>query len=94
MLLEKIKALCSQSGISLCELEKRLGFGNGLLRKWETSSPSIHNLQKVAHYFGVSIGYLVEENPLSQDALEIAHQYEQMTFKQRALVKCYLSVIE
>ena len=94
MLVDKIKALCCQSGISLCELEKRLGFGNGLIRRWETSSPSITNIQKVAHYFHVSIEYFVEENPLSQEALEIAYQYEQMSSRQKALVKCYLSVIQ
>ena len=41
-------------------LEKTLGFGNGTIKKWGESSPSVDKLKKVADYFGVSVDYFLE----------------------------------
>lgn len=92
-MLERIKHLCKENEITVCELEKKLGFGNGAIRKWDSSSPSISNVTKVANYFNVTIQYLVDEEPLSQDAIEIATIYDKMPKQKQSLVKCYLSVI-
>jgi transcriptional regulator with XRE-family HTH domain len=56
---EKIKALCAKESLSLLGLEKKMGFGNGTLRRWDTSVPSGDKLLKVAEYFGVSVDYLL-----------------------------------
>ncbi|MDT2752701.1 helix-turn-helix domain-containing protein [Enterococcus thailandicus] len=56
---EKIKDLTRQEGISVRELEKRLGYSNGYFSKWKTVSPNSDGLSKVADYFNVSIDYLV-----------------------------------
>ncbi|WP_430618302.1 helix-turn-helix domain-containing protein [Enterococcus sp. DIV1054d] len=56
---EKIKDLTRQEGISVRELEKRLGYSNGYFSKWKTVSPNSDGLSKVADYFNVSLDYLV-----------------------------------
>ena len=64
-LLEKIKLLASTHQMSLAELERRLDFSNGSLRKWGTSIPSGDKIEKVADYFNVSTDYLLgrTDNP-------------------------------
>lgn len=56
---EKIKELTNQNGISVRELEKRLGYSNGYFSKWKKVSPNSDGLAKVADYFGVSTDYLL-----------------------------------
>lgn len=59
MLLEKIKQLCEKNGTNIAKLERELGFGVGTIRKWNTVSPSVSNLKKVADYFHISIDELL-----------------------------------
>ncbi len=55
MLVEKIQALCKRKNITLARLEKDLNFGNGTIRRWDSSSPSIDKIMEVANYFKVSV---------------------------------------
>lgn len=57
----KVENKAKEKGISITSLEKTLGFGNGTIRKWETSSPTVDKLKKVADYFGVSVDYFLED---------------------------------
>jgi len=58
-LVEKVKKLCEERGISVPKLEKELGFGNGAIYNWDKSSPSIDKVAKVAQFFGVTTDYLL-----------------------------------
>ncbi len=58
-LLERIKELCKEKGISQRKLEKELSLGNGASSKWVKSSPSGDLLQKIADYFNVSVDWLL-----------------------------------
>lgn len=57
-LLDRVKMLCKENHISQRKLEQTLGFGNGAITKWKSSTPNVDSLQKVADFFGVSIDYL------------------------------------
>ncbi|MBE8862572.1 helix-turn-helix domain-containing protein [Enterococcus faecium] len=59
MLFERVKELCKKRGISISELENRIGFGKNSIYKWKTQSPKVETLQKVADYFHVSTDYLL-----------------------------------
>lgn len=63
---DNIKDLAAQKKISVAELERTLGFGNGSISKWNKQSPSADKLKKVADYFGVTIDYLLDRKPASQ----------------------------
>lgn len=56
---DKIKVLAMQNKISVAELERTLGFGNGSISKWNKQSPSVEKLKQVADFFHVSIDYLL-----------------------------------
>lgn len=58
-LYEKIKLLSKERKISIRKLEEDLDYGNGTIRRWETTSPGIDKVEKVADYFGVSTDYLL-----------------------------------
>lgn len=55
-----IKTLCDQQGISIRSLEKQAGLGNGVIRRWEKSSPTVDKLQAVAKVLKVKIEKLIE----------------------------------
>lgn len=66
MLFQNIQALCKEAGISISALEKATGLGNGVISRWETSSPRLENVQLVAKYFGVSVDQLAGDLIQSQ----------------------------
>lgn len=55
---DRIKSLCVENGLTIKTLEKELGFGNGVIRRWNESSPSINAVIRVADYFNVSVDWL------------------------------------
>lgn len=63
MIYEIIKAMCEKQGISVAELERRAGLGNGAVGKWndDKSKPNFESLEKVAAALGVSVAALLEE---------------------------------
>ena len=57
-LLTNIKELCKEKGISQRQLQVELNLSAGSISKWRSSNPSYSTLEKVAHYFDVSVDYL------------------------------------
>lgn len=57
--MERIKYLCNERKITFAEVERNVGISNGQIRRWDTSSPKIENVEKVANYFDVSTDYLL-----------------------------------
>lgn len=53
-----IKRLCQERGITINQLEKELGFGAGSIGKFQTSSPSIEKICRIAKNFDVSVDQL------------------------------------
>lgn len=68
-LYNKIKILASKHEISIRSLEEKLGFGNGTIRRWQTQTPGIDKVLKVADYFDVSIDYLLGRNQVNSSRL-------------------------
>ena len=60
-MLDKIKALCKEKKTSISKLEKQLGFGNGVIGRWDKSVPSYERLAAVANALDVPISYLTGE---------------------------------
>ncbi|QBE95264.1 HTH-type transcriptional regulator Xre [Blautia producta] len=59
MIYERIKELSKTKGISINQLEKKLGLSKGSLCRIDTNRPSVDKLQRIADYFGVTIEYLM-----------------------------------
>lgn len=58
-IVQKIRFLCQQQGITVAELERRIGLSNGQITKWRRQIPGINKVQLVADYFDVSVDYLL-----------------------------------
>jgi transcriptional regulator with XRE-family HTH domain len=58
-MIDKIRALCKEQGITIAELERRAGIGNGVVARWKTSKPSYERVALVADVLGVSPDYLL-----------------------------------
>lgn len=61
MLDTKIRSLCVKEGITLAELERKTGLGNGVIARWASSNPRLDSLMKVADYFGVTMDELLRD---------------------------------
>lgn len=56
---DRVKKLAEKQGISIVELEEKLGFGRNSLYSWKKKTPNGDRLKKVADYFNVSTDYLL-----------------------------------
>lgn len=75
ILVSTISDLCKERGITIKSLEKDLKFGNGTIRRWDTSKPAISAVVKVACYFDVSVDYLLGMSPYRK------HETQNLTVK-------------
>ena len=60
MIFNNIKKICDEKGISIFQLEKEAGFGNGTISGWKESMPRIDKLQAVAKVLNVKMNKLLE----------------------------------
>lgn len=64
-LFDKIKELCRKQGISLNQLEEKLGYGRNSLYSLKNKKPNAERISEIADYFNVSTDYLLgrTDNP-------------------------------
>lgn len=60
MIYDNVKAIADKKKISIAELEKRAGLGNGTIGNWRDSSPNVESLVKVAEALNVSVATLLK----------------------------------
>lgn len=70
VLYSRIADLAMQKKMSLAELERKLGFSNGIISTWKKSNPSIDKVEKVANLFNTTTDYLLgrTDNPSIPDS--------------------------
>ena len=64
MLFKKIKSICDAKDMSIRELENKAGLGNGTIKGWEKSSPTVDNLKKVANILNCTIDELIRDGEI------------------------------
>ena len=88
-LLERIKKLCNQRGISVYQLEEKIDIGRNTIYQWNKRTPSTEKIQKVADYFNVSTDYLLgrteNPNPLETEDKNIPPEYFAIQRKSKKL---------
>ena len=67
MILANIKRHCESKGISLAALERAVGIGNGVIARWNESSPRVDLLKRVADYFGTTVDELLREEDIDAE---------------------------
>lgn len=58
---ENVKFACKEKGISISELEAKLGFARSSIYKWNASIPGVDKVKAVADELGKPIEYFLEE---------------------------------
>ena len=84
---EIVKELCNKQGISLNNLEERIGFARNSLYSWKNSEPKPKKLKVVADYFNVSTDYLLgrTDNPaIAGDSKEYTWQGKVLNVEEMA----------
>ena len=96
MLTQKIKQLCLARGTNFAKVERECGLANATIRRWETGTPNVNSLAKVADHFGVSVDYLLgrETYSLSEAAQEYAKQFEELPEEKKQLAMAYMGVVK
>lgn len=85
-ILSRIDDLLKEKEITRAELERRADLGNGTLRNWSNSIPSIDKVQRVAKFFGVTLDYLY--NGEDNDELRmLAREIENLDPATQATIK-------
>lgn len=59
IILERIKELCAEQGLTIHSLEEKAGLSNGVVDNWGKSSPNLGSIKAVADVLNVSIDELV-----------------------------------
>lgn len=83
---KRIEALCKNKGVNVTQMCRDTGIVRGNLtdlKMGRTKSLSAKNAEKVASYFGVSVGYLLgseENNPAALSGSELDKQLEGIDF--------------
>lgn len=65
MVVDNIRRLCEQKGVSIYALERATGIGNGVIAKWSKHNPRIDQLVRVADYFNCTVDDLVKREGAS-----------------------------
>lgn len=86
--LKRIKDLVNQKGMTIAELERRADLGNGTIRNWDKSLPSVDKMQRVAKVLGTTIDYLMtgEKENLEQTKI-LARDLNELTDTQVQLIQ-------
>ena len=95
-LYENIIALCTEKGIKGGKLCTDIGMSKGILtdlKMGRQTGISAANAQKIASYFGVSVGYLLGEEEMGIKK-EQPTEYDGLSEKRKALIDFAMSVPE
>ena len=60
-LYESVQRICNERNITISEVERKAGLGNGVIRKWDHASPTLRTLFAVTDYLGVTLNDLLEQ---------------------------------
>lgn len=89
LLVNRIRQLCSEQGVSLNQMEKSLGI-RGTVARWADHAPSIDKVQLVADYFGITVSELLGEEiktPASDDRDRLIDALSTLREEERALLQ-------
>lgn len=64
---DRVKLLCKKRGLSIVELEEKLGFSRNSLYSWKINNPSVDKLEKVADFFHVTTDFLLGRESVEPD---------------------------
>lgn len=90
-MVDHIMTLIKQNNTTVSAVEKKLGWGNGSISKFDKSSPSIKKVKELANELGVSVSELIKEDDdqiyLSDDEKELLYTYRQLDSESKQMIQ-------
>lgn len=92
-LFHNIKALCDKDGITIYQLEKKVGLSQHTIENSHTKAVAWERIYAVSSYFGVSMDYLIgntdnpfsHKYPLDQSLIELVEVAERLQLPKQDL---------
>lgn len=89
-IVDRIQKLANEAGISIAALERATGLSNGIIKKWQTQSPSCDKIITLANYLNTTTEYILlgKENELhcSDDVKSLLKFYNQLAPMEKGMV--------
>lgn len=60
-IVQNIKMECDKAGMTITDLEKRAGLSDNSIYKWDTNTPAVDRVYRVAKILEVPVEKLLEE---------------------------------
>lgn len=70
-----LERIAAKTELKPAQIEKRLGFGNGTMGRWDKSSPSFDKVIAVADLIDVSVDYLAGRGIPHKEEIIITYGY-------------------
>jgi len=82
-MVERLKQIIKEKGLSFSAVEKELGFGNGAIKRFSTNSPSAEKILQLSNFLNVSTDYLLkgtepDNKALSKDEADLLKKYKDL----------------
>lgn len=81
-MVDRIIALIKEKGLSIYSVEKKLGFGNGAIKRFDNNSPSIDKIILLSDFLNTSIDYLIygeeKRQSLSDNEIKLIKHYKRL----------------
>lgn len=77
-IVERIKQKSAEKGTNIANLEKELGIGNGVIRRWNDRNPGAMHMLKVAERLNVSVDWILtgkEAGDLTPEEQQLVDYY-------------------
>lgn len=60
-LIDKIKQLAKERGLTISQVEKECNIGKKSIYNWDDNNPSVDKVKRVADFFGTTVDELIKE---------------------------------
>ena len=67
-MVDKIRAICKQKGTNIKTIESAAGIGNGVVARWDKSSPKVSNLLALCSVLEVPLSAVVDDPYAKENA--------------------------
>lgn len=81
ILVDRIRNLCREKGISVAQMEKDLTWSQGLISRWTKNSPSVGKIMEVVHYLGVSYEELLGNSTFTDNNNSVQETLSQKLYR-------------
>lgn len=75
IMVEKIRTIARKKNLTLTELERRLGFGQGTIRRWDEKKPAIDKVILLCDLLEIPIEMIIEGSKFTDEERELIELY-------------------